>query len=70
MGLVDDQVAVVIGGTSGIGARTAELLDPEGPHVVIAGRRRATGEVLAGRLAGEAVHSATRASVRRGRRKS
>jgi NAD(P)-dependent dehydrogenase (short-subunit alcohol dehydrogenase family) len=54
MGLVDDQVAVVIGGTSGIGARTAELLDAEGARVVIAGRRRAEGEALAGRLAGEA----------------
>jgi NAD(P)-dependent dehydrogenase (short-subunit alcohol dehydrogenase family) len=52
MGLVDDQVAVVIGGTSGVGARTAELLVAEGAHVVIAGRRRAEGEALAGRLGG------------------
>jgi NADP-dependent 3-hydroxy acid dehydrogenase YdfG len=58
MGLVDDQVAVVIGGTSGIGARTAELLDAEGPRVVIAGRRRAEGEALAGRLAGGPASSA------------
>lgn len=50
MGLVDRQVAVVIGGTSGIGARTAELLAAEGGHVVIAGRRQAEGDMLVERL--------------------
>jgi NAD(P)-dependent dehydrogenase (short-subunit alcohol dehydrogenase family) len=50
MGLVEQTVAVVIGGTSGIGARTAELLADEGACVLIAGRRRAEGEALAQRL--------------------
>jgi NAD(P)-dependent dehydrogenase (short-subunit alcohol dehydrogenase family) len=55
MGLVDEQVAVVVGGTSGIGARTAELLAAEGAQVVIAGRRRAEGEALAARLGSPAM---------------
>src|SRR6266567_4527600 len=50
MGLVDGKVAVVVGGTSGIGARTAELLALEGAKVVIAGRRRAEGTALAQKL--------------------
>lgn len=50
MGLVDGKVAVVVGGTSGIGARSAELLVLEGATVVIAGRRRAEGDALAERL--------------------
>jgi NAD(P)-dependent dehydrogenase (short-subunit alcohol dehydrogenase family) len=49
MGLVEEKVAVVIGGTSGIGAATAELLAGEGASVVIAGRRRPEGEALAER---------------------
>ena len=50
MGVLDGKVAVVTGGTSGIGARTAELFVAEGAKVVIAGRRRDVGETLAGRL--------------------
>jgi NAD(P)-dependent dehydrogenase (short-subunit alcohol dehydrogenase family) len=50
MGLVDDRVALVIGGTSGIGACTAELMAAEGAHVVVAGRRRVEGEAVAERL--------------------
>jgi NAD(P)-dependent dehydrogenase (short-subunit alcohol dehydrogenase family) len=42
--------ALVIGGTSGIGARTVELLAARGCRVVIAGRRREDGEELASRL--------------------
>lgn len=37
----------VVGGTSGIGARTAELLALEAAKVVIAGRRQAEGTALA-----------------------
>lgn len=49
MGDLADHIGVVIGGTSGIGARTAELLAAEGAAVVVAGRRREAGEELVGR---------------------
>lgn len=55
MGLVDGKVAVVVGGTSGIGARAADLLSDEGATVVIAGRRRVEGEALAERLGSSAM---------------
>src|SRR5689334_18414636 len=50
MGVLDGMVAVVAGGTSGIGARTVELFAAEGARVVVAGRRRPEGEALANRL--------------------
>ncbi len=50
MGVLDGKVAVVTGGTSGIGARTVEVFVAEGARVVIAGRRREEGEALARRL--------------------
>lgn len=50
VGSVDSKVVVVLGGTSGIGAATAELLAKEGASVVIAGRRMHEGQALAERL--------------------
>ena len=50
MGVLDGKVTVVTGGTSGIGAQTAELFSAEGARAVIAGRRAAQGKAWAERL--------------------
>lgn len=47
---LEGKVAVIAGGTSGIGARTAELFVSEGAQVVVAGRRQERGEELAAKL--------------------
>ena len=49
-GKLDGKVAVISGGTSGIGAATAKLFAEEGAHVVITGRSEDKGGVLANEL--------------------
>jgi NAD(P)-dependent dehydrogenase (short-subunit alcohol dehydrogenase family) len=60
---LEGKVAVVTGGTSGIGARTAEVFVANGAKVVIAGRRQDRGEKLAKKLGDAASFIRTDVSV-------
>src|ERR1700728_1376330 len=50
MGALDGKVAIVTGGTSGIGERIVELFVAEGANVVVAARRHEEGRALEKRL--------------------
>lgn len=52
---LDGKVAVVTGGTSGIGAATAALFVSEGANVVLTGRSREKGEAVASSI-GDGAH--------------
>jgi dihydroneopterin aldolase len=51
MGVLDGQVAIMTGGGTGIGRAAALMLAAEGAHVVVAGRRKAPIEAVAGEIA-------------------
>jgi NAD(P)-dependent dehydrogenase (short-subunit alcohol dehydrogenase family) len=50
MAMLDGKVAIVTGGTSGIGESTVELFVAEGAQVVFTGRRKPEGEAIAKRI--------------------
>ncbi len=50
MGALDGKIAIVTGGTSGIGERIVELFVEEGARVVVAARREQEGAMLEKRL--------------------
>ena len=55
MGKLDGKVAVITGGTSGIGLKTVELFSDEGATVIFSGRREVEGNDIQNRL-GENVY--------------
>src|SRR5580704_16885887 len=60
---LEGKAAVITGGTSGIGARTAEVFVANGARIVIAGRRQDRGEKLAGKLGDAASFIPTDVSI-------
>ena len=63
MGMLDGKVAIITGGTSGIGARTVVLFAEEGAHVVFTGRRKTEGEAIAARIGSRVSYIAADATL-------
>ena len=63
MGALDGKVAIVTGGTSGIGAATVRVFVREGARVLVAGRRSEVGEHLARSLGDAALFQRTDVTV-------
>ncbi|PHQ68838.1 MAG: 2,5-dichloro-2,5-cyclohexadiene-1,4-diol dehydrogenase [Sneathiella sp.] len=55
MGRLDNKIAIITGGTSGIGLKTVEIFAQEGAQVVFSGRREKEGHAIADQL-GDNVH--------------
>ena len=60
---LENKVAVITGGTSGIGASAAEIFVGEGARVILAGRSEQKGTQLAKRLGANAVYQRTDVTV-------
>lgn len=60
---LENKVAVITGGTSGIGAATAEVFAAEGAKVIIAGRSEQKGSELARRLGENVIYQRTDVTI-------
>ena len=60
---LENKVAVITGGTSGIGAATAELFVAEGARVIIAGRSEQKGAAIAERLGKNVMYQRTDVTI-------